>query len=48
MAAPLPGAAVSLALHLYKGYHFLLMARAGERDLAVIDHRHQFNTGLLK
>lgn len=33
----LPFAAASLLLHLYKGYHFLLMARAGERDLAVID-----------
>lgn len=33
----LPFAAASLALQLYKGYHFLLMARAGERDLAVID-----------
>lgn len=30
-------AAGSLALQLYKGYHFLLMARAGERDFAVID-----------
>jgi len=34
----LPLAAASLALHLYKGYHFLLMARAGQRDFAVIDH----------
>jgi hypothetical protein len=34
----LPLAAASLALQLYKGYHILLMARAGERDLAVIDH----------
>jgi hypothetical protein len=34
----LPFAAASLALHLYKGYHVLLMARAGERDFAVIDH----------
>ena len=33
----LPLAAASLALHLYKGYHVLLMARAGERDFAVID-----------
>ncbi len=33
----LPFAAASLALQLYKGYHFLLMARAGERDFAVID-----------
>ena len=33
----LPLAAGSLALHLYKGYHVLLMARAGERDFAVID-----------
>lgn len=30
-------AAISLALQLYKGYHFLLMARGGERDFAVID-----------
>jgi len=30
-------AALSLALQLYKGYHFLLMARGGERDFAVID-----------
>lgn len=34
----LPLAAASLALQFYKGYHILLMARAGERDLAVIDH----------
>ena len=34
----LPFAAASLLLQLYKGYHILLMARAGERDLAVIDH----------
>ena len=33
----LPFAAISLALHLYKGYHFLLMARAGERDFQVMD-----------
>lgn len=33
----LPFAAAALALQLYKGYHFLLMARAGERDFAVID-----------
>lgn len=33
----LPFAAGSLALQLYKGYHFLLMARGGERDFAVID-----------
>lgn len=33
----LPFAAASLALQLYKGYHVLLMARAGERDFAVID-----------
>jgi len=37
MGVLLPLAAASLALHLYKGYHVLLMARAGERDLAVID-----------
>jgi hypothetical protein len=30
-------AALSLALQLYKGYHFLLMARGGERDFTVID-----------
>ena len=34
----LPLAAASLSLQLYKGYHILLMARAGERDFAVIDH----------
>lgn len=33
----LPFAAVSLALQLYKGYHFLLKARAGERDFAMMD-----------
>ena len=33
----LPFAAFSIALQLYKGYHVLLMARAGERDFAVID-----------
>jgi hypothetical protein len=33
----LPFAAASLVLQLYKGYHFLLMARAGERDFAVMD-----------
>ncbi|MEZ4387039.1 MAG: hypothetical protein R3D98_05595 [Candidatus Krumholzibacteriia bacterium] len=33
----LPLAAASLALQLYKGYHVLLMARAGERDFVVID-----------
>jgi hypothetical protein len=33
----LPFAALSLALQLYKGYHFLLMARAGERNFAVMD-----------
>ncbi len=33
----LPFAAASLALQLYKGYHVLLMARAGERDFALID-----------
>lgn len=33
----LPFAAASLLLQLYKGYHFLLAARAGERDFAVID-----------
>ena len=33
----LPFAAAALALQLYKGYHFLLMARAGERDFAVMD-----------
>ena len=33
----LPFAAASLILQLYKGYHVLLMARAGERDFAVID-----------
>ena len=33
----LPFAALVIALQLYKGYHFLLMARAGERDFAVID-----------
>lgn len=33
----LPFAALALALQLYKGYHFLLMARAGERDFALID-----------
>ncbi len=34
----LPFAAAALVLQLIKGYHFLLMARAGERDFAVIDH----------
>ncbi len=33
----LPFAVASIALQVYKGYHFLLLARAGERDLAVID-----------
>ena len=33
----LPFAAAALALQLYKGYHFLLMARTGQRDFAVID-----------
>lgn len=33
----LPFVSASLVLHLYKGYHILLMARAGERDFAVID-----------
>ena len=33
----LPLAAVSVALMLYKGYHILLSARAGERDFAAID-----------
>ena len=33
----LPFAAGALALQLYKGYHFLLAARGGERDFAVID-----------
>ncbi|MBD3220609.1 isochorismatase family protein [bacterium] len=33
----LPFAAASVLLQLSKGYHVLLMARAGERDFAVID-----------
>ena len=33
----LPFAVASLVLQFYKGYHFLLMARAGERDFAVMD-----------
>ncbi len=33
----LPFAVGTLLLQLYKGYHILLMARAGERDFAVID-----------
>ena len=33
----LPFAAASIALQLYKGYHFLLQVRAHERDFAVID-----------
>lgn len=33
----LPFAAASLLLQLYKGYHFLLLARSGERNFAVID-----------
>jgi hypothetical protein len=36
----LPFAGLTLALQLYKGYHFLLMARAGERDFAVIDEAY--------
>ncbi len=34
----LPFIALSLALQLYKGYHFLLGVRRGETDFAVIDH----------
>jgi hypothetical protein len=33
----LPLASGTVALMLYKGYHFLLAARAGERSLAAID-----------
>lgn len=33
----LPFAALALALQFYKGYHFLLLARSGERDFSVID-----------
>ena len=44
----LPLAAASLALHLYKGYHVLLMARAGERDLAVIDHAFMGGSHVLR
>ena len=44
----LPLAAASLALQLYKGYHILLMARAGERDLAVIDHAFMAGSHLLR
>jgi hypothetical protein len=44
----LPLAAASLALQLYKGYHILLMARAGERDLAVIDHAFMGGSHVLR
>jgi hypothetical protein len=33
----LPGAALVLALMLYKGYHYLLCVRAGASDLAEVD-----------
>jgi hypothetical protein len=35
----LPFVTLAVALMLYKGYHFLLLARAGERSLAAIDGR---------
>ena len=44
----LPLAAAALALQLYKGYHFLLMARAGERDLGVIDHAFMGGSHVLR
>jgi hypothetical protein len=44
----LPFAASSLALHLYKGYHFLLLTRAGERDFAVIDAAFMGGSHLLR
>jgi hypothetical protein len=44
----LPAAAASLVLQLYKGYHILLMARAGERDLAVIDHAFMGGSHVLR
>lgn len=44
----LPFAALSLVLQLYKGYHVLLMTRAGERDFAVIDAAYMGGSHLLR
>jgi len=41
-------ATLSLVLQLYKGYHVLLMARAGERDFAVIDAAYMGGSHLLR
>ncbi len=41
-------AALSLALQLYKGYHFLLAARGGERDFVVIDEAFMGGSHVLR
>lgn len=44
----LPFAVLALLLQLYKGYHVLLMARAGERDFALIDQAFMGGSHVLR
>ncbi len=44
----LSGAALSVFLMLYKGYHFLLSVRFGETDFAIIEQNYFFGIAILR
>jgi hypothetical protein len=44
----LPGAALTVILMLYKGYHYLLSVRAGQLDFQAIEHSYFFGQVALR